>query len=196
MTDVPRDVVPLRFELSSLVTRSVASLYSHLVTRPTGRAVRLGIESQISEIGTLCLSILDFGQVAVLDYSCADETVAKLILRYQSDDRPADVYFVARGLAEHHLETIEAVLERHDLALVAELETGPTLLGSVDREELEVWTAVERLGRATEDEVAAYLGVRAEEISRALAALIRRRVVLYRETSGLHYALTPLAADV
>ncbi len=195
MTDVSRDVVPLRFELSSFVNRSVASLYSHLVTRPTGQAVRLGIESQIGEIGALCVSILDFGQVAVLDYSCADETVAKLILRYQSDDRPADAYFVARGLAEHHLEAIEAVLERHDLALVAELETGPALLGKVDAEEHEVWRAVERLGRATRDDVAGYLGVETREVSRPLNSLVRRRVVLYREATGLHYALTPLVPD-
>ncbi|NIQ53719.1 MAG: hypothetical protein GWN71_09965, partial [Gammaproteobacteria bacterium] len=66
-------VVPLRFDLSDLVKRSVATLYSHLVTRPTGQALRLGIESQISELGALCLTVLDFSEVVVLDYSCADE---------------------------------------------------------------------------------------------------------------------------
>ena len=79
------------FDLSTLVRRSVASLYSHLVTRPTGQALRLGIESQICELGTPCVSVLDFSQVAVLDYSCADETVAKLLKRYQQPDpAPAD----------------------------------------------------------------------------------------------------------
>ena len=98
----PGHVIPFSFDLSSLVQRSVASLYSHLVTRPTGRALRLGIESQIGEIGSVCLSVLDFTQVVVLDYSCADEAVAKLIQRYQAADRPADAYFVARGLGEQH----------------------------------------------------------------------------------------------
>ena len=36
-------MIPYSFDLSSLVKRSVASLYSHLVTRPTGRALRLGL---------------------------------------------------------------------------------------------------------------------------------------------------------
>ena len=36
-------VVPFSFDLSTLVQRSVASLYSHLVTRPTGRALRLSV---------------------------------------------------------------------------------------------------------------------------------------------------------
>ncbi|HEX7120418.1 MAG TPA: hypothetical protein VF212_16610 [Longimicrobiales bacterium] len=192
MSEGPGRVVPLHFELSRLVHRSVANLYSHLVTRPTGQAVRLGIESQIGEMGELCLSVLDFRQVAVLDYSCADETVAKLILRYQAEDRPADAYFVARGLAEHHLEMIEAVLERHGLALVAELDAGPTLLGAVDDAEREAWTAVERLGRASVAEVAEYLSASQEEVAPALDALIRRRVVLYREAPRVHYALTPL----
>ena len=188
----PDDVVPFRFELSRFVHRSVASLYSHLVTRPTGQAVRLGIESQIGELGTLCLSVLDFRQVAVLDYSCADETVAKLILRYMPADRPADAYFVARGLAEHHLETIEAVLERHGLALVADLQEGPTLIGVVDDVEQEVWTAVERLRRASSEEVADYLSVPEAEVARALERLARHRVIIRREASQMHYALTSL----
>src|SRR5687768_7069016 len=98
----PGQVVPFSFDLHTLVQRSVASLYSHLVTRPTGRALRLGIETQIGDIGTVCLSVLDFTQVVVLDYSCADEVVAKLIQRYAAEDRPADAYFVARGLGEQH----------------------------------------------------------------------------------------------
>src|SRR5688500_15443890 len=110
MTDGPGSVVPLRFDLSELVQRSVATMYSHLVTRPTGRALRIGIESQITELGALCISVLDFRQVVVLDYSCADETIAKLLQRFQQPDRP-QVYFVARGVSERHREPIEAVLK-------------------------------------------------------------------------------------
>ena len=125
----PGQIIPFSFDLSSLVRRSVASLYSHLVTRPTGRALRLGIESQIGEIGDVCLSVLDFTQVLVLDYSCADEAVAKLIQRYQAADRPADAYFVARGLGEQHRDPIEEVLLRHHLALV--VRAGGTDTGTI-----------------------------------------------------------------
>src|SRR5688500_20128594 len=86
----PAGVIPVAFNLSTLVQRSVASLYSHLVTRPTGQALRLGIESQIGELGNFCVSVLDFSNVIVLDYSCADEVVAKLIQRYQRDDRRSE----------------------------------------------------------------------------------------------------------
>src|SRR3954471_9417168 len=115
--------------------RSVTSLFSNLVTRPTGRAIRSGVESQIAEMegpaATPCLSILDFSQVRVLDYSCADEIVAKLLLRFTGDERPCEAYFVVLGVQEHHEEVIEAVLERHSLLLVPRDDAGAVkLLGA------------------------------------------------------------------
>lgn len=177
----PGTVVPLSFDLGGLVRRSVASLYSHLITRPTGQALRLGIESQIGEMGDLCLSILDFTQVTVLDYSCADEAVAKLILRYQRQDRPADAYFVVRGVGEHHRETIETVLERHGLAVVLEQAgTGPMLLGGVSPLERETWLALGEIGSGSVAEVAALLEAPLAEVAAALEALAAHRVVIRR----------------
>lgn len=179
-------VVPFSFDLSTLVKRSVASLYSHLVTRPTGRALRLGIESQIGELGTACVSVLDFTQVVVLDYSCADEAVAKLILRFQQPDRPADAYFVARGLGEQHREPIEVVLERHRLALVAEIEArGFTLLGRANDFERDVWAVLEEEKEATAEGVARRLAVAEAAAGDALRNLDGRRVIL--TTPGAAY---------
>jgi hypothetical protein len=116
-------VAPLAIDLTRMHPRTVTSFYSNLVTRPTGRAVRMGVESQIAELPAaraVSLSILDFSQVRVVDYSCADEIVAKLLLRYATDDRPGDVYFLVRGVQEHHQEAIEAVLEHHRLVVCAE----------------------------------------------------------------------------
>jgi len=195
VSDGPGHVVPFRFELSSLVERSVASLYSHLVTRPTGQALRLGIESQIGEIGSTCLSVLDFAQVAFVDYSCADETVAKLIQRFLADDRPADAYFVVRGMAEHHREPIDAVLERHGLALVAETEPGTgMLLGVVSEAERAAWSVVERLGRADSTDVAGALGIPVAEAAGLLGSLVRRRIALRGRRNGYHYSLISLLA--
>jgi hypothetical protein len=178
-------VVPLSFDLGGLVRRSVASLYSHLITRPTGQALRLGIESQIGEMGELCLSILDFTQVTVLDYSCADEAVAKLILRYQRLDRPADAYFVVRGVGEHHRETIEAVLERHGLAVVAEqVDSGPILLGGVSPLEYEAWLALGAVGSGSAAEVASRLDAPLSEVDAALEALAAHRVAIRRTVAG------------
>lgn len=186
------NVIPFSFDLSTLVQRSVASLYSHLVTRPTGRALRLGIESQIGEIGSVCLSVLDFTQVVVLDYSCADEAVAKLIQRYQMADRPADAYFVARGLGEQHRDPIDEVLIRHGLTLVAEVEGEFTLLGRAETLEHDAWHALQRVRLGRAEDVAVELDAPSTAVGVALERLAARRVVLRRGTSDSFCALTTL----
>jgi hypothetical protein len=193
----PGHVIPFSFDLSSLVRRSVASLYSHLVTRPTGRALRMGIESHIGEIGSVCLSVLDFSQVVVLDFSCADEVVAKLIQRYQAADRPADAYFVARGLADQHRHPIDEVLNRHQLALVAEVDGDFMLLGSATEVERTAWHGLQSLRLGSALEIATHLGtagatVSEDEVSDALDHLAERRVVLRRDTPVAYFSLTML----
>lgn len=195
MSEGVHDVVPFQFDLSDLVRRSVASLYSHLITRPTGQALRLGIESQIGELGTLCLSVLDFSDVRVLDFSCADEAVAKLILRYQRPDRPADAYFVARGVGESHRGTLEAVLERHDLALVVDrraADEGVELLGTISTLEREAWDAIEELEAADLTAIARRLGTREESTLSAVEALAERRVIVRRGGTTEYVALSRL----
>lgn len=188
----PAPVVPCSFDLSTLAPRSVASLFSHLVTRPTGRALRLGIESQIDELGSICLSVLDFTQVVVLDYSCADEAVAKLIQRYIGTDRPADVFFVARGLGEQHRDPIEAVLARHELALAAEIDgPGFVLLGTAAHAERIVWDALERARSADATGIAAACGLAVADARTALESLAARRVVL-RQANQRFSALSAL----
>jgi hypothetical protein len=188
----PANVIAFEFDLSLAARRSVASLYSHLVTRPTGRALRLGIESQIGELETCCLSVLDFTQVIVLDYSCADEAVAKLVQRYVGADRPNDVYFVARGLSEQHREPIEAVLSRHGLALAAELGGGGfVLLGSASGAEHEAFVALEHARTASAIQIAASLGRHIDQMMATLDQLAHRRVVL-RHADGRFLALSSL----
>lgn len=182
------------FNLSTLVQRSVASLYSHLVTRPTGQALRLGIESQLCELGSFCVSVLDFSQVVVLDYSCADEVVAKLIQRYQRDDRPSDAYFIARGLSEEHRDPIEEVLSRHRLALVAEIEGEFGLLGQASGFERSVWSVLQQLSTALPGEIAAHTSVSEHHALDALQTLVERRTIIRSTGSPQYYSLTALLA--
>jgi hypothetical protein len=194
MNAQPVQVHPYSFDLSTIVPRSVASLYSNLVTRPTGRALRIGIESQIGELGTCCLSVLDFAQVVVLDYSCADEAVAKLVHRYSGEDRPGDVYFLARGLGAQHRQPIEAVLHRYGLLLSAELEEeGAALLGEADEVQQGAWRALERLRRAHVKGVADALGGNERGATEVLNDLAQRRVVL-RAGTGEYLSLRALLA--
>ncbi len=176
---------PVRIDVALLVQRSVASLYSHLVTRPTGRAVRLAIESQLLEAGDPSVSVIDFSEVTILDYSCADEVVARLIKAYLQDERPRDAFFLFRGVQDWHQEPIEVVLERQSLAAVIQPAQGEVqLVGTVTDAEREVWMEVERRGHlpaATASEA-----FDSEEARMALARIVTRRLVFSGPEGGIH----------
>jgi len=166
-------------DLSSVLRQTVScDLYSNLVTRPTGAAVRHQIERLLDDAHDRTLTVIDFSQVAMIDFSCADEVIAKLLMRHEADDSPRDAYFLFRGVTDEHWEAIEAVLERRGLALVLEQADGIHVVGTLGSEERRVWEAVRQMGRATPVELAERLDVSAVEVQRALDVLRRRRLVM------------------
>lgn len=166
-------------DVSSVLRRTVSDLYTNLVTRSTGAAVRQDIELQLAESPFESLTVLDFSHVGLLDLSCADEIVAKLLLRHGSDTVVRDDgYFVVRGVNEAHLDAIEAVLERHGLAVIADLDGTARLVGMVDEAEREAWEIVRQLGRAAVDDVAMHLHRGAGEMESLLDRLTKRRLLV------------------
>jgi hypothetical protein len=99
--------------IGHLLREAVAAPYRNLVTRPTGAAVRIRIEEALA--GSTCLTaLLDFSGIELVDLSCADEVVAKLLIAVRT------AYFVVlQGLREDHHEAIEHVLVHHRLAVAA-----------------------------------------------------------------------------
>ena len=182
---------PIQIDVGSLVQRSVASLYSHLVTRPTGRAVRLAIETLLADAGDTAFSLIDLSEVTVLDFSCADEVVAKLLMRYQDADRPREAYFVIRGLGEQHREPVEVVLDRQRLAAVIQRADGAfELVGTRSGAEESAWLLVEDRGQLDAAEVSELLA--GPDGRSALDGLVRRRLVFADGRGGIH-ALSRLA---
>ena len=166
-------------DLSTVLRRTVCDLYSNLVTRPTGAAVRNAIETQLAELGGRTVTVIDFSNVGLLDFSCADEVVAKLLLPYCADSPPRDAYFVFRGMSETHLDALEHVLERHRLALVLQGAEGvPTIVGTVTDTERRAWDAVLVMGSASRAEVARAAAVNDDEAERLLVDLGKRRLVM------------------
>ncbi|MEO8194538.1 MAG: hypothetical protein ABI681_11870 [Gemmatimonadales bacterium] len=186
-------------DVSSVLKRSVCDLYSNLVTRPTGAAVRIGIEHHLDEIGDKALAVLDFSHVGLLDFSCADEIVAKLLMQYVSLDIPRrEVYFVFYGMSESHMDAIEAVLERHDLALVTQLADGAShLMGTVDGDQRNAWEKICELGSVRAADLADATGMPCERAERMLETLWRRRLVIRQESgySPVRGATTGLNPD-
>lgn len=174
-------------DVSSVLRHRVCELYSDLVTRPTGRAVRTAIEQQLTGTERRTLTVIDFSNVGLLDFSCADEVVAKLLLRYCVDEAASEErYFVFRGVSETHLDAIEAVLERHQLALVADDGGGMVyLVGVVDDAHRVVWETLCADGRCAPSTLAERLSIPSAEAERLLDALHRRRLLMRSEDGYL-----------
>ena len=101
----------------SAMLRQAVQGYADLVTRPTGRLVRERIEQAIGTDTSPPVARMDFSGVRCIDYSCADEIVAKLL-------RERIHVLVLRGLSDGHLEALGPVLEGHGLAVLYEQDDG------------------------------------------------------------------------
>jgi hypothetical protein len=169
-----------QIDVIDVLRGSVCDLYSNLLTRPTGAAVRTAIEQLLA--GTddtpATVAILDFSHVRLLDFSCADEIVGKLLLRTAGRDAALPSYLVFRGLHEDHIDPIEAVLERYALALVAVMPDGVALFGAVEPDERAAWDVVRQLGRAPATAVAQLLPDHAAQADVLLARLVERRLLV------------------
>jgi hypothetical protein len=175
----------MHIDVSSVLRQTLScELYSNLVTRPTGAAVRTQIEALLADSRERTLTVIDFSHVGMIDFSCADEVVAKLLLRYVAEERDdREAYFLFRGVTEDHWDAIEAVLERHKLAMVLEEANGggAHIGGIVDDRERTAWNKVYEMGRAAPADLANVLGSPPDDCARVLEALHRRRLLMRLE---------------
>lgn len=168
-------MTPIRLDL--VLREAVGTPYSDLVTRSTGQAVRHRLLATLRD-RPLADAHLDFSAVGFMDFSCADEVVAKLLLDVAA--LPVG-RIVLHGLREDHAEAIDHALDRHGLVLAALTHDTERacLLGRVDAD----WRpVVERLfvrgGRVAVPPIAEDLGWAEPRTRAALQALVEHRCVL------------------
>ena len=175
-----------------------ANLYSNLVTRPTGLAVRTQIERLLDDArpDERAFTIIDFSHVSMIDFSCADEVIAKLLMRFREGGaggaggagaagaaQEREAYFVFRGMNDDHWDAIEAVLERHGLAILVERDSGIELVGVLEDRERRAFQAIKRRGRAESWELAGDLGEPEPAVRHALDRMWQRRLIMRRGDS-------------
>ncbi len=168
--------------VSSVLRKTVCDLYTNLVTRPTGVAVRQAIEAALAELPEPNVTVIDFAHVKMLDFSCADEVVGKLLDFYQNAEAQPQRYFLIRGAHDGHLEAIEAVLERYNLAVIVQDESGSLrLVGTLEDGARRAWQVVKTEGRCGPLEVGRALGAPADAALHLLDDLSARRLVMRRD---------------
>lgn len=125
---------------------------SDLVTRATGEQLRRALEPEV-ETGA-SLVVVDFSKVGVVDYSCADEVVAKMYVRLLAGEY-GERFLLLDGLSEGQRENVEVALERKALAALGRLagETEFRLLGTLNPYLRETLEMVRERGRLTAREL-------------------------------------------
>lgn len=172
----------IAIDVSSVLRRTVCELYSNLVTRPTGATVRRAIEEALADLPEPNVTVIDFSHVTLLDFSCADEIVGKLLDAQQRSVDGRRSYFLFRGLHEPWQEAIEAVLERYNLAALVQDGTGDVhLVGTLDDGARRVWQVVRNHGTVQAQEIVAELGESADRCTAVIDELWTRRLVIRRD---------------
>lgn len=167
----------IKYDLHKLLKDELGNGSKDLVTRPSGQAIRERIERDIEKEPDGAAVALDFSKIGVIDYSCADEIVTKLVSRLLSGEY-GDKYLLLIGLNENQKENIEVALERKDLAITAELrDNSRVVLGNLNNYLKDTLDFIIKKKRATSKELADARTIEANTSGTRLLNLHKKRLV-------------------
>ena len=171
----------ISYDLNKFLKEELKNGSIDLVTRPSGQVMRERIEKDILKEDEGSVIALNFSEVGIIDYSCADEIVAKLISRLLSNEY-GDKYLLLTGLNENQQENIEVALERKELAVIAEKREGEKfLLGSLNNYLRETLELIVNNGRITARELADMVKIEANTSGTRLLNLHKKRLVIRKD---------------
>ena len=167
----------ITYNLYKILKEELKNGSSDLVTRPSGQVIRNRIEKDMENEKDGEIIALDFSKIGIIDYSCADEVVAKLISRLLSGEY-GDKYIILIGLNENQRENIEVALERKELAVMAQMKNGKkALLGNLNNYLKETLNLILKKGKITASDLSEYLKLPANTSGTRLLNLHKKRVV-------------------
>jgi len=165
------------YNLYKLLKEELKNGSNDLVTRQSGQVIRERIERDIAGEGDGMVIALDFSKIGVIDYSCADEIVAKLVSRLLGDEY-GDKYIVLIGLNENQKENIEVALERKELAVMAQMKDGrKILLGSLNNYLKETLNLILKKGKISAKDLSESMKLEANTSGTRLLNLHKKRLV-------------------
>jgi hypothetical protein len=111
------------YDLKMFMSEEMLNGSNNLVTRETGVVIRERLERELMMEADPTVAFFDFSGVGVIDYSCADEVIAKLTSRLLSNEY-GEKFIVLEGLSSNQMENIAVALERKKLAVLYLQERG------------------------------------------------------------------------
>jgi hypothetical protein len=165
------------YDLYIILKEELRNRSTDLVTRQSGQIVRERIERDIEQEDARTVIALDFSRVGIIDYSCADEIVAKLISRLLGGEY-GDKYILLTGINDNQRENIEVALERKDLAVMAKLTNGEkVLLGNLNNYLDKTLQLVVKKVKITSKDMAHLMKLEANTSGTRLLNLHKKRLV-------------------
>jgi hypothetical protein len=149
--------------------------------RSRGARLRETIEKIFQESQEPCL-IIDFSGMGSIDFSWADEVVAKMVSRLWSDEY-GEKYLVLKGLTPSQEENIGVALERKKLAVLTTGPGGWRIIGSLNNYLAQTLNQVMLTRRLTLKELSEKEKIGMNTSGTRLLNLYKKRLVLRMEGS-------------
>lgn len=150
-----------------------------LAGRSRGARLRETIEKILREGDEPCL-VIDFSGMGSIDFSCADEVVAKMVSRLWGDEY-GEKYLVLKGLNPSQEENIGVALERKKLAVLTTGSGGWRIIGSLNNYLVQTLNQVMNTRRLTLRELSEKEKIGMNTSGTRLLNLYKKRLVLRME---------------
>jgi len=153
--------------------------------RSRGARVREALEKVLGEEKRSLRVVLDFSGMGSIDFSWADEVVAKMISRLWSGEY-GEKFLVLKNLSSSQAENIDVALERKRLALLITGPEGWRLIGSLNNYLIHTLNRVMEKKQLTPRELSEEEGIEMNTSGTRLLNLYRKRLVarVERPTMG------------
>jgi hypothetical protein len=145
--------------------------------RSRGAKIRGIIEKILREEKTSLLVILDFSGLGSIDFSWADEVVAKIISRLWGGEY-GEKFLVLKGLNTSQVENIGVALERKRLAALAKGSEGWQIIGSLNNYLAHTLDRVMKKGHLTLRQLSEEEGIGMNTGGTRLLNLYKKRLVV------------------
>jgi len=147
--------------------------------RSRGARLRETIEKILREGDEPCL-VIDFSGMGSIDFSWADEVVAKMVSRLWGDEY-GEKYLVLKGLNPSQEENIGVALERKKLAVLTTGSGGWRIIGSLNNYLVQTLNRVMNTRRLTLRELSEKEKIGMNTSGTRLLNLYKKRLVLRME---------------
>lgn len=167
----------IKYDLYKILKEELKNGSNDLVTRPSGQAIRERIEKDIEKADDGVVIALDFSKIGIIDYSCADEIVAKLVSRLLGGEY-GDKYIILTGINENQEENIEVALERKNLAIMVKTRDNKRiLLGNINNYLKQTLDIILEKDKITAKELSSVMNLEANTSGTRLLNLHKKRLV-------------------